>query len=202
MNAKYVKDFLFEFGNTRIQTTNISNKSNTFVRHFTKFLIGKDLFNFIEKIKQIISFDDYILKVKQGSLNSGGNQFIINIYKESDNVGFFHAGFYKNRKIDKMSLQIKKVVIYPKYRGKGIMRNFYIEFNKWLKQNFENFNNITSDFVFLYNKNKNQYDAYIMWEDLVSRGLAKRLGPDKNYIPPKEPEDGMYWYLKTGYTLI
>ena len=165
------------------------------------FIRGKELIDFFNKIKTVATFDNYILKFAKGT--EGANQFIINILdKENNNkVGKFVAIIYKDKETNKQNLQIQKVEIYPEYKGKGIMRKFYQEFNKWLKDNFDNFDKFTSDFIFLYNKDTGKYDGFSMWEDLVKRGLAKRLGPDENYIPPTTPpKDGM-WRIKTGYSL-
>jgi len=81
------------------------------------------------------------------------------------------------------------------------MKTFYHDFNEWLKNNLSDFDKFTSDFIFLYDKNTGKYDGYNMWEKLVKQGLARRLGPDNNYIPPTiPPKDGM-WKIKTGYAL-
>lgn len=167
----------------------------------SKFIKGEELFNFLKKIKTLATFDDYILKYEAGT--EGANQFIVNILDKNNNnkVGKFVAFIYKDKDTGKYSLQIQKVEIYPQYKGKGIMRNFYREFNEWLKSNFNNFDKFTSDFIFLYNKDTGKYDGYNMWEDLVKKGLAVRLGSDENYIPPTTPpKDGM-WRIKTGYAL-
>lgn len=165
------------------------------------FIRGKELNDFLNKIKTVATFDDYILKFSKGT--EGANQFMIEILNKEDNdiIGKFVAFIYKDKETQKYSLQIQKVEIYPKYKGKGIMRKFYQEFNKWLKDNFDNFDKFTSDFIFLYNKDTGKYDGFSMWEDLVKKGLAKRLGPDQNYIPPTTPpKDGM-WRIETGYAL-
>jgi hypothetical protein len=167
----------------------------------SKFIRGEELINFLKKIKTLATFDDYILKYEAGT--EGANQFIVNILDKNNNnkVGKFVAFIYKDKDTGKYSLQIQKVEIYPEYKGKGIMRNFYREFNEWLKSNFNNFDKFTSDFIFLYNKDTGKYDGFSMWEDLVKKGLARRLGSDENYIPPATPpKDGM-WYIKTGYAL-
>lgn len=166
-----------------------------------RFIKGNELYDFLKKIKSVATFDDYILKYKAGT--EGANQFIIDILDKNtnDNVGRFVAFIYKDKETNKQSLQIQKVEIYPKYKGKGIMRSFYQDFNKWLKDNFDTFDKFTSDFIFLYNKDTGKYDGFNMWEDLVKKGLAQRLGPEENYIPPTTPpQDGM-WKLKTGYAL-
>lgn len=166
----------------------------------SSFIRGKDLNDFLNKIKTVATFNDFTLKFSKGT--EGANQFIIDIFKENDKVGRFVAIIYKDKETKKYSLQIQKVEVYPKYKGKGIMRTFYQDFNKWLKNNFDNFDKFTSDFVFLYNKETGKYDGFNMWEDLVKKGLAKRMGPDNNYIPPSTPpKDGM-WKLETGYELI
>jgi hypothetical protein len=40
-----------------------------------------------------------------------------------------------------------------------------------------------------------------MWEDLVKKGLAKRLGPDSDYIPPTTPPKNGRWSINSGYAL-
>ena len=165
------------------------------------FITGKELNHFFNKIKDVATFDNYILKFSKGF--DGANQFIIDILNKDDNskIGVFVAIIYKDAESKKYSLQIQKVEIYPKYKGIGIMRKFYQEFNEWLKDNFDNFDKFTSDFIFLYNKDTDKYDGFNMWEDLVRKGLATRLGPEENYIPPSTPpKDGM-WKIKTGYAL-
>jgi hypothetical protein len=167
----------------------------------SRFIQGKELNDFLNKIKTVATFNEYVLKYQKGT--EGANQFIINILDKDtqDEVGKFVAIIYKDKETNKYSLQIQKVEIYPKYKGKGIMRTFYQDFDKWLKTNFDNFDKFTSDFIFLYNKDTKKYDGFNMWEDLVKKGLAKRLGPDENYIPPTTPpKDGM-WKLITGYAL-
>ena len=42
----------------------------------------------------------------------------------------------------------------------------------------------------------------ILREDLVSKGLAIRLGPDEDYIPPTEVPEKNMWKIKSGYKLI
>jgi len=167
----------------------------------SRFIRGKEITDFLNKIKTVATFDNYKLKFSKGT--EGANQFIIDILNKENNdkVGKFVAFVYKDKETGKQNLQIQKVEIYPEYKGKGIMRKFYQEFNEWLKSNFNNFDKFTSDFIFLYNKDTGKYDGFSMWEDLVKRGLAKRLGPEENYIPPTEPpKDGM-WRIKTGYAL-
>ena len=163
------------------------------------FLKGKETTEWLNKIKEVngAKFDDYTLKYKNGQ----NNQFIIDIIKDKDKVGSFVAMLYKDKDTNQISLQIQKVEIYPEYKGKSIMRNFYQSFNKWLQDNFPNFDKFTSDFVFLYNKQTGKYDGFNMWEDLVKKGLATRLGPEEDYIPPPIPsKDGM-WKIKSGYKL-
>ena len=79
-------------------------------------------------------------------------EYIIDIIDNTKNekVGRFVAFVYQDKTTNLFSLQILKVEIYPKYRGGCIMRKFYIDFNQWLKDNFENFDMFTSDFIFLY----------------------------------------------------
>ena len=172
----------------------------------SRFIKGKELADFLGKVKTIAKFNDFTLKVSKGD---SINQFVVNIYNEAESwkhinskkVGKFAAFVYKDKETNKYSLQISKVEIYPKYKGKGIMRTFYQDFNKWLKDNFDNFDKFTSDFIFLYNKETGKYDGFNMWEDLVKKGLATRLGPEEDYIPPPTPpKDGM-WQIKSGYKL-
>jgi len=163
------------------------------------FLKGKETTEWLNKIKQVngAKFDDYTLKYK----TSQGNSFIIDIIKGKDKVGRFLAMLYKDKETGQISLQIQKVEIYPKYKGKSIMRNFYQSFNEWLQNNFPNFDKFTSDFIFLYNKQTGKYDGFSMWEDLVKKGLAFRLGPDEDYIPPATPPKNDMWFIKSGYKL-
>jgi hypothetical protein len=168
----------------------------------SRFIRGKDLHDFLSKIKTVTSFDDFTLEFSKG--HEGANQFIINIIDSNNDekVGKFVAFIYKDSETKKHGLQIQKVEIYPKYKGKGIMRRFYMDFNKWLKSNFNDFGMFTSDFIFLYNGETGKYDGYNMWEDLVNKGLAVRLGPDESYIPPVEPPANKMWKLDYGYKLI
>lgn len=168
---------------------------------FNKLMMGKNLSKFMEKIKNVATFKDYTLKFNNG-VKDATNQLVIDISKNDEKVGKFVAFIYENSKTKKVSLQIQKVEIYPKYKGKGIMRTFYQDFNTWLKENFNEFDKFTSDFIFLHNKETNKYDGFNMWESLVKKGLAKRLGPPENYIPPTKPQDGHFWFLKTGYELL
>jgi hypothetical protein len=160
------------------------------------------LYDFLEKIKTVTSFDDFTLKFSKG--REGANQFMIDIIDKNNDekVGKFVAFIYKDNDTKKHSLQIQKVEIYPKYKGRGIMRKFYRDFNEWLKSNFNNFGMFTSDFIFLYNDATGKYDGYSMWEDLVNKGMAIRLGPDESYIPPAEPPKDKMWRLDYGYKLI
>ncbi len=168
----------------------------------SRFVKGEELHNFLKKIQTVVSFDDFSLRYSRGT--DGSNQIIIDIIDNTtnDKVGRFVAFVYKDSVTGLFSLQIQKVDIYPKYRGRGIMRKFYIDFNQWLKNNFENFDMFTSDFIFLYNTQTGQYDGFNMWEDLVSKGLAVRLGPDEDYIPPTEVPEKNMWKIKSGYKLI
>ena len=168
----------------------------------SRFVKGEELHNFLKKIQTVVSFDDFSLRYSRGT--DGSNQIIIDIIDNTtnDKVGRFVAFVYKDSMTGLFSLQIQKVDIYPKYRGRGIMRKFYTDFNQWLKDNFENFDMFTSDFIFLYNTQTGQYDGFNMWEDLVSKGLAVRLGPDEDYIPPTEVPDKNMWKIKSGYKLI
>jgi len=179
-----------------------SNFLTKMLNSISRFIQGKELYDFLEKIKTVTSFDDFTLRFSKG--HEAANQFIIDIIdKNSDEkVGRFVAFIYKDSETKKYSLQIQKVEIYPKYKGKGIMRRFYRDFNEWLKSNFNNFDMFTSDFIFLYNDETGKYDGYTMWEDLVNKGLAVRLGPDESYIPPAEPPKDKMWKLNYGYKLV
>jgi hypothetical protein len=179
-----------------------SNFLTKVLNSISRFIQGKELYDFLEKIKTATSFDDFTLKFSKGP--EGANQFIIDIIDRNNDekVGRFVAFIYKDSETKKHSLQIQKVEIYPKYRGEGIMRKFYQDFNEWLKSNFNNFDMFTSDFIFLYNDETGKYDGYSMWEDLVNKGLAVRLGPDESYIPPIEPPKDKMWKLNYGYKLI
>jgi hypothetical protein len=187
-------------------TTNDNPKERSFLGKamdgFNKMVIGKNLYKFIEKIKTVATFNDFTLKFNSRNINDGANQFIIDILKNDEKVGKFVAFIYEDKKTKKVSLQIQKVEIYPKYKGHSIMKTFYQDFNNWLKTNFDDFGEFSSDFVFLHNKDTGGYDGFNMWEKLVEKGLAKRNGPPENYIPPIKPKDGGFWYLKTGYTLL
>ena len=167
-----------------------------------RFIQGEELHKFLDKIKTVSSFDDFTLKYSKGF--ESPNQFTIDIIDNNENekVGKFVAFIYKDKETKKHSLQIQKVEIYPKYKGKGLMRKFYQDFNKWLKDNFDNFDMSTSDFIFLYNDETGKYDGFNMWEDLVNKGLAVRLGPDESYIPPSEPPKNKMWVLDYGYKLV
>ena len=168
----------------------------------SKFVIGEELHNFLKKIQTVVSFDNFTLRYSRGT--DGSNQFIIDIFdnEQNEKVGRFVAFIYKDKETNIYSLQIIKVEIFPKYKGKGIMRKFYVDFNQWLKDNFPNFENFTSDFIFLYNDKTGKYDGFNMWEDMVNKGLAIRLGPDENYIPPSEVPKNKMWKLNYGYKLI
>jgi hypothetical protein len=165
----------------------------------SRFIYGKDVVDFMNKLKNIAKFDNFTLKLSKGS--EGANQFIIEILDGNNKVGKFVAFIYTDKETRNQNLQIQKVEIYPEYRGKGIMRKFYQEFNEWLKDNLNNFDKFTSDFIFLYNKETGKYDGFNMWEDLVKKGLAKRLGPDSDYIPPTTPPKNGMWSINSGYAL-
>ena len=167
----------------------------------SNFIRGKELTEFLNKLKTVQRFDDFILKASKAT--EGANGFDIKIYdaENKKQVGVLAAIVYKSNKTGLYNLQIRKAGITPEYRGKGIMRTFYQQFNEWLKSNFDNFDKFTSDFIFLYNKKTGGYDGYDMWEDLVKKGLARRLGPDSNYVPPTIPKNGRFWELETGYAL-
>lgn len=178
-----------------------SNFLNKTLNSISRFIQGKELYDFLSKIKTVTSFGDFTLEYSKGL--EGANQFIINIIDSNKNekVGKFVAFVYKDSETKKHSLQIQKVEIYPKYKGEGIMRTFYQEFNDWLKSNFNNFDMFTSDFIFLYNDKTGKYDGYNMWEDLVNKGLAVRLCPDESYVPPVEVPADKMWKLDYGYKL-
>ena len=165
----------------------------------SRFIYGKDVIDFMNKLKNIATFDNFTLKLSKGG--DGANQFIIEILDGNNKVGKFVAFIYKDKETGNQNLQIQKVEIYPEYKGKGIMRKFYQEFNEWLKDNLNNFDKFTSDFIFLYNKETGKYDGFNMWEDLVKKGLAKRLGPDSDYIPPTTPPKNGMWSINSGYAL-
>jgi hypothetical protein len=191
--------------NEEVKSEEIEVNSNFLTKvlnSISRFIQGKELYDFLEKIKTVTSFDDFTLKFSKGV--EGANQFIIDIIDRNNDekVGRFVAFIYKDSETKKHSLQIQKVEIYPKYRGKGIMRKFYQDFNEWLKSNFNNFDMFTSDFIFLYNDETGKYDGYSMWEDLVNKGLAIKLGPDESYIPPAEPPKDKMWKLNYGYKLV
>jgi hypothetical protein len=191
--------------NEEVKSEEMKDESSLYsklISSYSKFLRGEELHNFLKKIQSVVSFDDFSLRFSKGI--DGANQFIIDIIDNTKNekVGRFVAFVYQDKTTNLFSLQILKVEIYPKYRGGGIMRKFYIDFNQWLKDNFENFDMFTSDFIFLYNTQTGQYDGFNMWEDLVSKGLAVRLGPDEDYIPPTEVPEKNMWKIKSGYKLI
>jgi len=165
----------------------------------SRFIYGKDVADFMNKLKNIATFDNFTLKPSKGF--EGANQFIIEILDGNNKVGKFAAFIYRDKETGNQNLQIQKVEIYPEYKGKGIMRKFYQEFNEWLKDNLNNFDKFTSDFIFLYNKETGKYDGFNMWEDLVKKGLARRLGPDSDYIPPSTPPKNGMWSINSGYAL-
>lgn len=191
--------------NEEVKSENIEIESNFLtktLKSISRFIQGKELYDLLSKIATVTSFDDFTLKFSKGV--EGPNQFIIDIIDSDskEKVGKFVAFIYKDSETEKYSLQIQKVEIYPKYRGKGIMRKFYQDFNKWLRSNFNNFDMFTSDFIFLYNDKTGKYDGYTMWEDLVNKGLAVRLGPDESYVQPTKPPADKMWKLDYGYKLI
>lgn len=191
--------------NEEVKSEEMKDESSLYSKllsSISRFIQGNELHDFLSKIKTVTSFDDFTLEYSKGM--EGANQFIINIIDINNNekVGKFVAFVYKDSETKKHSLQIQKVEIYPKYKGEGIMRRFYQDFNKWLKSNFNNFDMFTSDFIFLYNDETGKYDGYNMWEDLVNKGLAVRLGPDESYIPPVDTPADKMWKLDYGYKLI
>jgi hypothetical protein len=168
-----------------------------------KFMQGKDLAKLFDKLRGVhgAKFGDFTLKLSPG-FQTVRNEINIIIMQSTNKVGQFNAFIYTDPVTKKLSLQITKVEIYTQYKGQGIMRDFYRSFNQYLKTNFDNFDKFTSDFIFQYNKQTGKYDGFNMWEDLVSKGLAKRTGPIENYIPPKiAPKNGL-WHIKSGYQLI
>jgi len=168
-----------------------------------KFMQGKDLAKLFDKLRGVhgAKFGDFTLKLSPG-FQTVRNEINIIIMQSKNKVGQFNAFIYTDPVTNKLSLQILKVEIYTQYKGQGIMRDFYRSFNQYLKTNFDNFDKFTSDFIFQYNKQTGKYDGFNMWEDLVSKGFAKRTGPKENYIPPKiTPKNGL-WHIKSGYQLI
>ena len=140
--------------NEEVKSEEMKDESSLYsklISSYSKFIRGEELHNFLKKIQSVVSFDDFSLRFSKGI--DGANQFIIDIIDNTKNekVGRFVAFVYQDKTTNLFSLQILKVEIYPKYRGGGIMRKFYIDFNQWLKDNFENFDMFTSDFIFLYN---------------------------------------------------
>ena len=89
------------------------------ISSYSKFIRGEELHNFLKKIQTVVSFDDFTLRFSKGT--DGANQFIIDIIDNTINekVGRFVAFVYKDTTTNLYSLQILKVEIYPKYRGKG-----------------------------------------------------------------------------------
>jgi hypothetical protein len=166
----------------------------------SNFIRGKEVNAFLNKIKTVQTFGDFILKPKKATEGSNGFEIVIFDKENKKKVGGFVAIIYKSAKTGLYNLQIRKAYTFPEYRGRGIMRTFYQEFNDWLKNTFDNFDKFTSDFIFLYNKDTGNYDGFNMWEDLVKKGLARRLGPDSEYIPPQPDKRGM-WHLEHGYVL-
>ena len=248
---------------------------------FSNVFKGKETTEILNKIKTIEKFDDFTLKASKAT--EGANGFDIKIYDTKNNnklVGVLAGIMYKSDKTGLYNLQIRKAGITPEYRGKGIMRTFYEQFNEWLKKNINSkedgnvvnkYGKFTSDFHFLYDQVKGKkikqlvkdleelkatitpeetvtnptllqkfktvikrkkikptltpeeikkteeeikrreeeikglsrsaYDGFSMWEDLVAKGKARRLGPDSNYIPPIIPKNGRFWALETGYAL-
>ena len=188
------------------QTTTVDNKLTKYMNILSKFIKGNELNTYLQTVKDVNggSFGDYVLKYRNGN----ANQFIIDIYDneiqpgKNIKVGEFVAFIYNDKITGENSLQIQKVEIYDAYKGKGIMRNFYQSFNDYLKNNFENFKDFTSDFLFQINPKTGKYDALGMWEDLVNKGLAVRISNNPNdYTPPEvRPKNGL-WKLKYGYKL-
>ncbi len=166
----------------------------------SNFIRGKEVNAFLNKIKTVQTFGDFILKPKKATEGSNGFEIVIFDKENKKKVGGFVAIVYKSSKTGLYNLQIRKAYTFPDYRGRGIMRTFYQEFNEWLKKTFNNFDKFTSDFIFLYNQETGNYDGFNMWEDLVKKGLARRLGPDSEYIPPQPDKRGM-WHLEHGYAL-
>ena len=99
----------------------------------SSFIKGKELTDFLNKIKTVAKFNNFTLKFLKGT--EGANQFIIDIFNEEEKVGRFVAFVYKDKNTNKYSLQIQKVEVYPEYKGKSIMRTFYQDFNKSQNKN-------------------------------------------------------------------
>jgi hypothetical protein len=149
----------------------------------------------LDNIKNIDGkkFRGYTLRYKPSRANS----FRIELFDGKNKVGNVLAFIYENKK--DVGLQIQEVNITPKYRGKGIMSTFYNGLNNYLKTEYDSFKDFSSDYIFLLEKGTNKYPGFEMWEGLVRRGKAERLGPKENYIPPKDSPKK--WFLKTGYRL-
>jgi hypothetical protein len=192
--------------NQESKPATVDSKLTKYMNILTKFIKGDELDTYLQTVKDVNGggFGDYVLKYRNGN----ANQFIIDIYdnkiqpNKNIKVGEFVAFIHKDKITGENSLQIQKVEIYDDYKGKGIMRNFYQSFNDYLKNNFENFKDFTSDFLFQINPKTGKYDALGMWEDLVNKGLAVRISNDPNdYVPPQvKPKNGL-WKLKYGYKL-
>jgi hypothetical protein len=171
----------------------LKDRISNFINSIIKTSSVKEL---MEKIKTIHGkkFRGYTLVYISGQSNS----FVIDMYDGSEKVGRFMAFLYE--KDGDIGLQIQKVEIEPKYRGKGIMRTFYMAIHDFLKNLYDNFKDFSSDYIFLLDKSSGTYPGFEMWEDMVRKGKAVRVGPEENYIPPKDKPK--MWFLKTGYNLI
>ena len=167
----------------------ISNTVNNIVKSYS----SKEL---LEKIKTINGkkFRGYTLAY----ISSQSNSFNVDMYDGKNKVGRFTAFLYN--KGDDTGLQIQKVEINPNYRGKGIMRTFYLSIYDFLKDLYNNFKSFSSDYIFLLDKKTGTYPGFDMWEDMVENGKAVRTGPEQNYLPPSDKPE--MWFLQTGYDLV
>lgn len=139
------------------------------------------------------TFRGYTLRYKNGQ----ANQFLIDIMDGDKRVGKFVAFLHEND--GEKRLQIQKVEIEEGYKGKGIMRSFYLAMYDYCQKTYDNFKEFHSDFIFLRNKKTGEYDGFKMRESLVAQGLAERTGPAEDYLMPAT-KDKMR-KLKSGYRL-
>ena len=104
----------------------LKDRISNFINNIIKNSSVKGL---LEKIKTINGkkFRGYTLVYISGQSNS----FVIDMYDGDKKVGRFVAFLYK--KGDDIGLQIQRVEIEPQYRGKGIMRTFYMAIHDFLK---------------------------------------------------------------------
>ena len=171
----------------------LKDRISNFINGIIKTSSVKQL---LEKIKTINGkkFRGYTLVYISGQSNS----FIIDMYDGRKKVGRFMSFLYERD--GNVGLQVQKVEIEPSYRGKGIMRTFYVSIHDFLKNLYDNFKDFSSDYIFLLDKNTGKYPGFEMWEDMVEKGKAVRVGPEENYVPPKDKPK--MWFLKTGYNLV